>query len=157
MCCRSEDVQDIFSIQTKHSPNVLMSSLSMKSHNLSMTSCTCFMHFPWNHKKTSPKNVFFEWFHPNGSLGLLSVNQSGKPDSYRWPSHLHFRHRNPQCRVCLCAETGSCCSDHGRGYTPLSYSGSTPYTSSLSLSQRKEEERVRPQNDQQQYRPELHF
>lgn len=27
-------------------PNVLMSSLSIKSHSLSITSCTCFMHFP---------------------------------------------------------------------------------------------------------------
>lgn len=31
---------------SNNSPNVLMSSLSIKSHNRSITSWTCFMHFP---------------------------------------------------------------------------------------------------------------
>lgn len=38
--------------------NVLMSSLSIKSHNLSITSCTCFMHFPClNHGTVTKDNI----------------------------------------------------------------------------------------------------
>lgn len=33
-------------LSARNFPNVLMSSLSMKSHSRSMTSCTCFIHFP---------------------------------------------------------------------------------------------------------------
>lgn len=40
-----------------HSPNVLMSSLSMKSHNLSITSCTCFMHFPCSNRGASTDDM----------------------------------------------------------------------------------------------------
>lgn len=43
------------SYSSNYSPNVLMSSLSMKSHNRSITSWTCFMHFPcWKNDQTVP-------------------------------------------------------------------------------------------------------
>lgn len=38
-------------------PKVLMSNLSMKSHSLSITSCTCFMHFPCLDERDLKKNL----------------------------------------------------------------------------------------------------
>lgn len=43
--------------RARHSLKVLMSRLSMKSHSLSITSCTCFMHFPCSNGGASGEDV----------------------------------------------------------------------------------------------------
>lgn len=43
---RTRFLMPVDSYSSNNSPKVLMSSLSMKSHNRSITSWTCFMHFP---------------------------------------------------------------------------------------------------------------
>lgn len=77
----------------RNSPKVLMSSLSMKSHNLSITSCTCFMHFPcWD--------------------GWVSGDDAEKDNTKtvlkRWDLNSRPRRRSPQCTASLCGGRGSC-------------------------------------------------
>lgn len=45
-CLEKGSLMLVGSYSSNNSPKVLMSSLSMKSHNRSITSWTCFMHFP---------------------------------------------------------------------------------------------------------------
>lgn len=65
-----------------NSPNVLMSSLSIKSHNRSITSCTCFMHFPCSRKWSSPVvttesfNSLFGFREQRSARGLTPSSQN---------------------------------------------------------------------------------
>ncbi len=109
-------------LSARNFPNVLMSSLSMKSHRRSTTSWTCFIHFPCRDHQ-----------HPNIYSFVFVFQTAGDSKSWR---NSPLRHRSPQCRVCLCAGTGSglCCP--GRGRRRRCCSDSRLYTTSWFLQRR---------------------
>lgn len=99
-------------------PNVLMSSLSIKSHNRSITSCTCFIHFPCDNKGTltlsksiNPLQCLLHFISVSRAVicvGLCLDPKEKKLNMTVSAGHSRPHHRSPQCRVFLCEGKGNC-------------------------------------------------
>ena len=136
-----------------------MSSLSIKSHNRSITSCTCFMHFPCDDKRNITLSKQIKQIYKSVAvfvtfsiyvLDCLDLKEKRKKTKHdikmtgsagilsmeqtvNRSGHSHPRHRSPQCRVFLYAGTGIGPSRPGRERRRRCCSDSRLYRMSLFL------------------------